>query len=121
VQVVPVDIRQPATVSFLLADYFEEGDRHQPSCARDQRVTRFVPVRIVLPADDMKEIPFAEAQFLPVARVWRVIIQRFDYLNQRGASGGSAQGVENRRWAQSSRTGDILPFSAAVLQWQIWE
>jgi hypothetical protein len=53
-------IDRPATISFVLADDLKKGDRYQPPGTRDERIARFVPVQIVLPADNVEEVALAE-------------------------------------------------------------
>ena len=67
-------------VSLVLADDLEKRYGHQPPGTRDERVAGFVPVEVVLPADDVKKVPLAEGQFLRVLGVGLVIVEGFDNL-----------------------------------------
>lgn len=68
------------TVSLRFADDFEEGYRNQPPSGRDKGIARFVPVQVVLSADNVEEISLAEAQFLRVAWFGLVVVKRLYYL-----------------------------------------
>lgn len=69
-----------AAVSASFANNLEKRHRHQPPGTRDERVAGFVPIRIVLPADDVKEVPLAERQFLGVMRIVMMIVKGFNDL-----------------------------------------
>lgn len=69
-----------AAVSAGLANNLEKRHRHQPPGTRDERVAGFVPIRIVLPADDVKEVSLAERQFLGVMRIGMMIVKGFNDL-----------------------------------------
>lgn len=68
------------TVSLVLADDFEKRDGHQPPGTRDERITGFVPVAVVLPADDVKKVSLAESEFLGIRVVGLVVVEGFDDL-----------------------------------------
>lgn len=82
VVVVVVAAVTAATVSAGFANDLEKGDRHQPPRTRDERVAGFVPIRIVLPADDVKEVTLAEGQFLGVLGVGVVVVEGLDDLEE---------------------------------------
>lgn len=69
-----------AAVSAGFANNLEEGDGYQPPGTRDKRVAGFVPILVVLPADDVKEVSLAERQFLRVLRIGVVVVEGFDDL-----------------------------------------
>jgi hypothetical protein len=70
----------PATVALVFADNLEKGHGNQPPCTRDEGIASFVPVEIVLPADDVKEVALAEGQFLGVSVFGLVVVEGFDDL-----------------------------------------
>ena len=73
-------VDRPATISFVLADDLEKGNGHQPPGTRDERIARFVPIQIVLPADNLEEVSLAEGQFLRISGFWLVVVEGFDHL-----------------------------------------
>ena len=72
-----------AAVSAGFANNLEKRHRHQPPRTRDERVAGFVPIRVVLPADDVKEVSLAERQFLRVIRIGMMIVKGFNDLVQK--------------------------------------
>ena len=68
------------TVSLGFADNFEKRHGHQPPGTRDEGITGFVPVAVVLPADDVKEVSLAESEFLGIGVVGLVVVEGFDDL-----------------------------------------
>jgi hypothetical protein len=87
----------PATVALVFADNLEKGHGNQPPCTRDEGIASFVPVEIVLPADDVKEVALAEGQFLGVSVFGLVVVEGFDDLFRRkngdGGFGGDGEMV----------------------------
>lgn len=82
------------TIPLVFADNLKKGDGHKPPSTRDQRIARFVPIRIVLPADNVEEISLAECQFLRGPRLRLVVVKRFDYLwEMRSATAKNKSGV----------------------------
>lgn len=69
-------------VSVVFANDFEKGHGHQPPGGRDKRIAGFVPVEVVLPADDVKEIALAEGEFGGVGGVGVVVVECFDDLEK---------------------------------------
>jgi hypothetical protein len=84
-------INRPATISFVLADDLKKGDRHQPPGTRDEGIARFVPVQVVLPADNVEEVALAERQFLRVPGFWLVVVESFDHLDVKKGTRGQYQ------------------------------
>ncbi|GKZ21413.1 hypothetical protein AbraCBS73388_007098 [Aspergillus brasiliensis] len=84
-------VHRPGAVSLVFANHFKEGHGNQPPRTRDERIARFVPVQIVLPADNVKEVSLAEGEFLRVSGFRLVIVERFDDL--RAAQGYGQQRV----------------------------
>lgn len=65
---------------FRLADDLEIGDRNKAAGIGDQRVACLVPICVVFSADDMEKVALGETEFLGVARVRVIVIERFDDL-----------------------------------------
>lgn len=87
------------TIPLVFADNLKKGDGHKPPRTRDQRIARFVPIRIVLPADNVKEISLAECQFLRGPRLWLVVVERFNYLG----NAVSHRQEQLRKWDKEGR------------------
>lgn len=100
------------TIPLVFADNLKKGDGHKPPSTRDQRIARFVPIRIVLPADNVKEISLAECQFLrdPLRLV---VVKRFDYLGnavshcQERVGSGTRRGEGSKKAANFNATGEL--------------
>ena len=73
-------VHRSGAVSLVFANHFKEGYWNQPPSTRDKRIARFVPVQIVLPADNVKEVSLAEGEFLRVPGLRLVVVERFDDL-----------------------------------------
>ena len=69
-----------AAVSLGFADNFEKGHGNQPPGGRDKGIARFVPVRVVFPADNVEEIALAKCQFLGVPWFGLIIVESLDDL-----------------------------------------
>lgn len=68
------------TFSVVFADDLEKRHGYQPPGTRDERITGFVPVAVVLPADDVKKVTLAESEFLGIEVVGLVVVEGFDDL-----------------------------------------
>lgn len=88
-------VHRSGAVSLVFANHFKEGHGNQPPRTRDERIARFVPVQVVLPADNVKEVSLAEGEFLRVPGFRLVIVERFD--NLRAAQGCGQQRVAKDR------------------------
>lgn len=72
--------RLPA-LALCLANDLEESDWDETPGGRDGGVASFVPVGIVLPAEDVEEIALVKGQLVRMVRLGLVIVQRFDDLD----------------------------------------
>ena len=75
-----VQVHGTPTIPFGFADDLKEGDGHEPSGTRDERIAGLVPVGIVLSTDHVEKVSLAEAEFLGGARLWCIIVEGFDDL-----------------------------------------
>lgn len=96
-----------------LANDFEVRDGNQTASVRYQGVACFIPIVVVFSADDMEKVAFGEAQFLCIAGVWIIIVQRFDDLLS------DAMSVEPASVAMSLEI--CSPASVVRWRWRTWE
>ena len=68
------------TFSLSLPNNLKVCDRYKPSCSRYRGVASLVPFCIILPAQDMEEVPFVKCQLLPVLICWFVVVECPDDL-----------------------------------------
>lgn len=88
-------------MSVVLADDLEEGHGDEAAGVGDQRITGLVPIGVVLAADYVEKVAFAEGQLLIVAGLRLVIVQGFDDLAGWSPSRGGGAMVSDRLWSVS--------------------
>jgi hypothetical protein len=69
-----------ATLSLLFAYDFKKGNGDKAPGGRDQRVASFVPLRVLLAAQNVKEVTLVEGQLLSILVLRLVVVQRLDDL-----------------------------------------
>ena len=69
--------------AFGFADNLEKGDGDEAPGVGDEGIAGFVPVGVVLPADDVKEVALTEGKFVGVVGGRLVVVEGFDDLEER--------------------------------------
>lgn len=71
--------RVPA-LALLFTHHFEECDRHETSSRGNERIARFVPLGVIFPTQNVKEVALVKRQLLSISILWLVVVECFDDL-----------------------------------------